>query len=45
MGFGHPQSGEAVEWMILTIGHLSMNKFWGETERQRGPLCTCTLRR
>jgi N-acyl homoserine lactone hydrolase len=30
-------------WIILTIGHLSMNKHWGETERKRGPLCTCTL--
>src|SRR4051812_28901574 len=29
--------------MILTIGHLSMNRFWGETERRRGPLCTSTL--
>lgn len=32
-----------IEWRILTIGHLSMNKFWGETERRRGPLCTSTL--
>src|SRR5579884_2735020 len=32
-----------IEWSILTIGHLSMNKFWGETERRRGPLCTSTL--
>ena len=45
MGFGYRQSGEAVEWMILTIGHLSVNKFWGETERRRGALCTCTLLR
>jgi glyoxylase-like metal-dependent hydrolase (beta-lactamase superfamily II) len=30
-------------WTILTIGHLSMNKHWGETERRRGPLCTSTL--
>jgi glyoxylase-like metal-dependent hydrolase (beta-lactamase superfamily II) len=29
--------------MLLTIGRLSMNKFWGETERQRSPLCTSTL--
>jgi glyoxylase-like metal-dependent hydrolase (beta-lactamase superfamily II) len=34
-----------LSWVILTIGHLSMNKFWGETERKRGPLCTSTLLR
>jgi glyoxylase-like metal-dependent hydrolase (beta-lactamase superfamily II) len=32
-----------LSWVILTIGHLSMNKFWGETERKRGPLCTSTF--
>jgi glyoxylase-like metal-dependent hydrolase (beta-lactamase superfamily II) len=32
-----------IEWTILTIGHLSMNRFWGESERRRGPLCTSTL--
>jgi glyoxylase-like metal-dependent hydrolase (beta-lactamase superfamily II) len=32
-----------LSWLILTIGHLSMNRFWGETERRRGPLCTSTL--
>src|SRR5437764_3930125 len=32
-----------LSWLILTIGHLSMNQFWGETERRRGPLCTSTL--
>lgn len=34
-----------ISWVILTIGHLSMNKFWGETERKRGALCTSTLLR
>ena len=43
MGFGYRQSDETVEWMILTIGHLSVNTFWGESERRRGPLCTSTL--
>lgn len=43
MGFAYCRTGETVEWMILTIGHLSVNKFWGETERQREPLCTSTL--
>ena len=33
------------QWHVLTIGHLSRNKFWGEDEQQgyRSPLCTCTL--
>ncbi|MDL2318752.1 MBL fold metallo-hydrolase, partial [Eubacteriales bacterium OttesenSCG-928-A19] len=32
-------------WHILTIGHLSRNKFWGEKEdtTYRRPLATCTL--
>ena len=32
-------------WHILTIGHLSRNKFWGESDDQayRTPLCTSTL--
>src|SRR5262249_21661512 len=32
-----------LSWMVLTIGHLSMNMFWGETERRRAPLCTSAL--
>jgi glyoxylase-like metal-dependent hydrolase (beta-lactamase superfamily II) len=34
-----------VRWNILTIGHLSRNRFWGESDAQayRAPLCTCTL--
>jgi glyoxylase-like metal-dependent hydrolase (beta-lactamase superfamily II) len=32
-----------LSWVTLTIGHLSMNRFWGETERKRSPLCTSTL--
>ena len=33
------------KWHVLTIGHLSRNKFWGEDEEQayRTPLCTCTV--
>jgi glyoxylase-like metal-dependent hydrolase (beta-lactamase superfamily II) len=34
-----------ISWAILTIGHLSANPFWGETERRRTPLCTCTVLR
>jgi glyoxylase-like metal-dependent hydrolase (beta-lactamase superfamily II) len=32
-------------WHVLTIGHLSRNKFWGESDDQayRAPLCTSTL--
>jgi len=34
-----------VRWHVLTIGHLSRNKFWGESDDQayRSPLCTSTL--
>ncbi len=34
-----------VRWHVLTIGHLSRNKFWGESDDQayRAPLCTSTL--
>ncbi|MBT7161130.1 MAG: MBL fold metallo-hydrolase, partial [Victivallales bacterium] len=28
---------------IIHIGTLSMNRFWGETERVREPSATCTL--
>ena len=43
MGFGHGLPPDRIEWTLLTIGHLSMNTFWGETERVRAPLCTTTL--
>ncbi|NLO85814.1 MAG: MBL fold metallo-hydrolase [Clostridiales bacterium] len=35
------------EWTILTVGHLSRNKFWGEDEETayRLPLATCILLR
>ena len=34
-----------IRWHILSIGHLSRNKFWGESDEQayRAPLCTSTL--
>jgi glyoxylase-like metal-dependent hydrolase (beta-lactamase superfamily II) len=32
-----------VRFTIVNIGTLSMNKFWGETERVRSPTATCTL--
>jgi glyoxylase-like metal-dependent hydrolase (beta-lactamase superfamily II) len=28
---------------IVNIGNLSMNKYWGESERTRSPSATCTL--
>lgn len=33
------------DWHVLTIGHLSRNRFWGESEDKgyRKPLATCTL--
>ena len=32
-----------VRFTIVNIGTLSMNKFWGETERLRSATATCTL--
>jgi glyoxylase-like metal-dependent hydrolase (beta-lactamase superfamily II) len=32
-----------VKFAIVNIGTLSMNRFWGETERKRAPSATCTL--
>jgi len=43
MGFGATVPGDLIAWTILTLGHLSANRFWGETERVRAPLCTSTL--
>jgi glyoxylase-like metal-dependent hydrolase (beta-lactamase superfamily II) len=34
---------EPVSFTIVHMGTLSMNKFWGETERLRSPSATCTL--
>jgi glyoxylase-like metal-dependent hydrolase (beta-lactamase superfamily II) len=34
---------ELAQFTIVNIGTLSMNKFWGETERLRSPSATCTL--
>lgn len=34
-----------IRWDVLTIGHLSRNRYWGEADDRayREPLCTCTL--
>lgn len=40
------QAGSAgFQWDVLTIGHLSRNRYWGESDDRayREPLCTCTL--
>ncbi len=36
---------DSIRWDVLTIGHLSRNKFWGEFDAQsyRTPRCTATL--
>ena len=36
---------DPVRWSVLTIGHLSRNRFWGEDDSRarRGPLCTSVL--
>ena len=38
-------SAKGIRWSVLTIGHLSRNRFWGEDESaaRRGPLCTSAL--
>ena len=35
----------AIRWDVLTIGHLSRNRYWGEADDRayREPLCTSTL--
>lgn len=34
-----------IRWDVLTIGHVSRNRFWGESDDRayRAPRCTCTL--
>jgi len=32
-----------LSWLNLTLGNLSMNKLWGETERKHQTTCTSTL--
>lgn len=36
-----------IRWDVLTIGHLSRNRYWGEADDRayRKPLCTSTLLR
>jgi glyoxylase-like metal-dependent hydrolase (beta-lactamase superfamily II) len=44
-GGGEARGVSEISWVILTLGHLSANPFWGETERRHTPLCTCTVLR
>lgn len=39
------RNADSIGWDVLTIGHLSRNKFWGESDSRayRPPRCTCTL--
>ncbi len=41
----HKGGPAEVQWDVLTIGHLSRNRYWGETDDRayREPLCTSTL--
>src|SRR5690606_22098255 len=32
-----------IEWTLVSVGHLSLNRYWGDTERRRSTLCTSTL--
>src|SRR5690349_14265358 len=34
-----------IDWRVLTLGHLSRNRFWGEDDAtaRRAPLCTSAL--
>ncbi len=36
---------EARRWAVLTIGNLSRNRYWGESDQKpyRSAICTCTL--
>lgn len=39
------QATGAIRWDVLTIGHVSRNRFWGESDARayRAPRCTCVL--
>ena len=38
-------AGKVARWTVITIGNLSRNRYWGESEAKplRGAICTCTL--
>lgn len=41
---GNPDSG-VIRWDIITIGNLSRNRYWGESDEKplRSAICTCTV--
>ena len=38
-------AGKVTRWAVVTIGNLSRNRYWGESEAKplRDAICTCTL--
>lgn len=41
---GNPGSG-VIRWDVITIGNLSRNRYWGESDEKplRSAICTCTV--
>jgi len=41
----HAASATVRRWVIITIGNLSRNRYWGESDEKplRDAICTCTL--
>jgi glyoxylase-like metal-dependent hydrolase (beta-lactamase superfamily II) len=39
------QDSNVIHWDIITIGNLSRNRYWGESDKQamRSAICTCTV--
>jgi glyoxylase-like metal-dependent hydrolase (beta-lactamase superfamily II) len=39
------QDSKVKQWDIITIGNLSRNRYWGESDERsyRGAICTCTV--
>jgi glyoxylase-like metal-dependent hydrolase (beta-lactamase superfamily II) len=39
------QDSKIARWDVITIGNLSRNRYWGESDAKgvRGAICTCTL--
>jgi len=39
------QNSNVLHWDIITIGNLSRNRYWGESDKQavRSAICTCTV--
>jgi glyoxylase-like metal-dependent hydrolase (beta-lactamase superfamily II) len=39
------ESSEIIHWDVITIGNLSRNRYWGESDEKplRGAICTCIV--